>query len=97
MAILSTSIAPAIEEFIRREHQIPDNDPLYTRDAHLFESGFVDSLGFTQLIAFIESTFEMTFDVEHLFSEEFTTINGISEVIHARLNNRQAKSSCANP
>ena len=89
MAISPSSIAPMIEAFIKKERQVPDNDPRFTRDANLFDLGFVDSMGFIQLLAFIESTFHMTFDVDRLFSPDFTTINGITKLIQSRLKERQ--------
>jgi acyl carrier protein len=81
MVIASEKIADAIERFIRTEFQIPDNDTVFTRDAHLYDSGFVDSTGVVELIAFVESTFNVKLEDRYLFSNEFTTINGISKVI----------------
>lgn len=88
MAISRTSIADSIEEFIRKEYQVPARDRTFTRDAHLFDSGFVDSIGVTQLIAFIESAFDVTIDEKYLFTEDFTTINGITAVTHSCLRDR---------
>lgn len=85
MAISPASIAEAIERFIRTQFQIADNDPIFTRDAHLYESGFVDSAGVVELIAFLESTFDVTLPDDDVFSDEFTTINGIGAVVHRRL------------
>lgn len=81
-----TSIAETIERFIRTEFQVAHNDPMFTRDVHLFEGGFVDSIGFVQLVAFTESAFAVQVDEEMLMSENFTTINGMSKVIWSRVN-----------
>jgi acyl carrier protein len=81
MVIAPEKIADAIERFIRTEFQIPDSDPVFTRDAHLYDSGFVDSTGVVELIAFVESTFNIKLEDRYLFSDEFTTIHGISKVI----------------
>lgn len=81
MAISPQRIAEIVETFLRSEYQISQKDQMFTRDAHLFEMGYVDSLGFTELIGFLESRFDMTFENDQLFSEEFTTINGISRII----------------
>ncbi|MER3424411.1 MAG: phosphopantetheine attachment protein [Nitrospiraceae bacterium] len=81
MDISQDMIAEVVERFIRTEYQVSDKDALFTRDAHLFDLGFVDSLGFTELIAFIETRFGIRLDDDHLFSEDFTTINGMSRVI----------------
>lgn len=82
MAPTPEGIAGAVERFLRSAFRIPDRDGSFHRDAHLFESGFVDSTGAIELIAFLESTFNVELQEEDLFSDEFTTINGISGVIH---------------
>lgn len=81
MATSPTSVADAIEGYIRSEFQVAPDDPLFTRDAHLFDLGFVDSIGFAQIIAFLESTFGITIEEEHLFGEQLATINGMAEVV----------------
>lgn len=85
MAFAWDDIACRIEEFIRQEFRVMEDDPAFSRDAHLYESGYVDSAGVVELIAFVESTFEIQLEDEHIFSERFTTINGISSVIGACL------------
>jgi methoxymalonate biosynthesis acyl carrier protein len=85
MAISRTSIATDIEQFIRTAFQVAADDPLLTHDVHLFDAGFVDSVGLAELLAFLEATFGVAIDNEDLFSEEFTTITGISNVIASRL------------
>src|SRR5437867_13430705 len=81
MAFSPTSIAEAIERFMRTEVQVADNDPMFTRDAHLFECGFVDSVGFVRLVTFAESTFDVQVDADVLMSEDFTPIDGVSNVV----------------
>ena len=84
MTISRTDAAQKVEQFIRQHFDVPETDPLFTRDAHLFERGFVDSIGFAELLAFIESSYGLALDSEDLFTDEFTTINGISRLIAAR-------------
>lgn len=86
MAISRQFVADSLETFIREQFHVPPNDPAFTRNAHLFEAGFVDSVGFVELLAFIESKFRTKLDDGDLFSEDFTTINGITDIIHAMLN-----------
>jgi D-alanine--poly(phosphoribitol) ligase subunit 2 len=74
-------IAAVIETFVRRHFRIIDVDRDFTRDAHLFESGYVDSAGAVELIMFVGSTFGVELDDEHVFSEQFTTINGIAGLV----------------
>jgi acyl carrier protein len=75
--------ADAIEAFIRHHFRVLSSDPLFSRDAHLFERGYVDSAGVVELLMFVESTYGVSLDDEQLFSDRFTTINGIAELVHA--------------
>lgn len=81
MAISSDEAAHRIEAFVRREFRVAPQDPTFSRDTHLFESGFLDSTGVLELVAFLESAFGLRLPDEELFSEEFTTINGISGIV----------------
>ena len=81
MAIAVTDVATTIATFIKTEFRIADDDPDFGFDVNLFEAGYVDSVGLIELIAFLESTFEVKLGEEHLFSEAFTSINGIASVV----------------
>ena len=74
-------IAASIETFIRREFRIVGAKSSRFRDAHLFEGGYVDSAGVVELIMFVESTFDVKLEDDHIFSEHFTTINGIAGLV----------------
>lgn len=86
MAILHDKIAQEVERFIRTHFRVLDWDRSFHRDAHLYESGFVDSTGIVELISFLESTFNIELEYEDLVTDAFTTINGISGVVHSYLN-----------
>lgn len=86
MAVLQPEIAQEVERFIRTNFRVLRSDPGFHRDAQLYESGFVDSTGIVELIAFLESTFNIELQYEDLVTDAFTTINGISGVVHAYLN-----------
>ena len=81
MAFIQDEAAELIEQFIRREFRVPEADNSFRRDTHLFDAGFIDSMGVVELISFIESTFGVRIPDEDLFSESFTTVNGISAVV----------------
>jgi acyl carrier protein len=81
MATSQPDIAGSIETFIRREFRIIDGSRPFSRDDHLFESGYVDSAGVVELIMFIESAFGVKLEDEHVFSEQFTTVNGITSIV----------------
>ena len=82
MATSQGEIADVIERFVRQEFRIIE-DGASLRDAHLFESGYVDSTGVVELIAFLESSFGISLGDEHVFSDQFTTINGVAGIVMA--------------
>jgi hypothetical protein len=82
MVTSAERIAGVLELFIRREFRVGPGDPYFARDAHLYDSGFIDSTGVVELIGFVEATFGVKLEDEHIFSDAFTTIDGISGVVH---------------
>ena len=80
MVTSQVEIASAVERFIHKQFRIDESVPSL-RDTHLFESGCVDSAGVVELIAFLESTFAIKLDDDQVFSEDFTTINGIAAIV----------------
>jgi len=80
MVTSQVEIASVIERFIQKQFRIVDTVPAL-RSTHLFESGFVDSAGVVELIAFVESTFKVRLGDDQVFSEDFTTIDGISTIV----------------
>jgi acyl carrier protein len=83
MVTSQPDVATAIETFIRRHFRINQSDPMFSRDAHLFETGLVDSVGAVELITFVGATFGVALDDDDIFSEHFTTINGIADIVMA--------------
>jgi acyl carrier protein len=81
MATTPEQVADLIEDFVRREYSIRSDDDGFTRDTDLYDSGYVDSIGVTELISLLESTYGIEIPEEDLFSEAFTTINGISLIV----------------
>ena len=73
--------AAIVDRFIREHFHIADGARHFSRDAHLFEGGYVDSVGMVELLMFVESTFGVKFEDEHIFSDRFTTINGIAAIV----------------
>lgn len=71
-------------EFIRDHFDIGD-DPDYTSDVHLFDAGFVDSLGAVEIIAFIEKTFDVKITQKDITLYPMNTVDEISAVVEAKL------------
>lgn len=82
MVTSQVEIAAVVEQFVRKQFRVSYTSPTM-RDAHLFESGFVDSAGVVELIAFLESTFMIRLEDDQVFSDDFTTINGIAAIVAA--------------
>jgi acyl carrier protein len=79
--------AARIERFVRDNFDVAPTDPRFGRAADLFEGGYVDSVGLTELLAFIEEEFSLEVPEEDLLSDEFATIDGMARVL-ARIADR---------
>lgn len=73
-----------IETYIRDYFEIGD-DPDLTLDTHLFDEGFVDSLGAVQIVSFVEETFNIEITQRDLTLYPMNTINEIVEVIKTKI------------
>lgn len=77
-------IAGKIEEFIREKFEI-DDDPEFSRDIHLFDSGFVDSLGAVIIVQFVESEFGIEITQKDITLYPMNTINEITAVVESKI------------
>ena len=77
-------IEKKIETYIRDYFEIGD-DPDLTLDTHLFDEGFVDSLGAVQIVSFVEETFNIEITQRDLTLYPMNTINEIVEVIKTKI------------
>jgi acyl carrier protein len=83
-------IEATIERLIRDIGRIPPSDIDFSRDAELFDSGYIESLGIIELTSSVESFFHITLTEEDLFDARFATIRGIAEIIVARCKEPQS-------
>jgi acyl carrier protein len=74
-------IAERIEHYVRQQFRVAPTDPRFSRATPLFEAGYVDSVGVVELLAFLGEEFAVTLPDDVLMSDEFSTIDGIAEVI----------------
>ena len=77
------NIEKQIEDYIREAFEIGD-DPDLTLDTHLFDEGFVDSLGAVMLISFVEDTFGIQITQKDLTLYPMNTINEIATVVKSK-------------
>lgn len=78
------NVKEVLYEFVKTKFEIGD-DPDYSMDAHLFDLGFVDSLGATEIIIFAEETFGIEISQKDILMNDMNTINEIAAVIESKL------------
>lgn len=77
------SISDQLFEYIREHFDIGD-DPDYTKDVNLFDYGFVDSLGATEIILYIEDTFNIEISQKDIMLYPMNSVEEIVKVIEEK-------------
>jgi acyl carrier protein len=77
----AAAVGDGLENFVRAAFAIDDNDANFDRGVDLFEAGYVDSVGLTEVLAFIVEAYGIDIPDEQLLSEEFASIDGMATVI----------------
>lgn len=77
-------VTQKIFDYVRDYFEIGD-DPDYTTDVHLFDAGFVDSLGAVEIIAFVEREFNIKITQKDITLYPMNTIEEIAEVVESKL------------
>ena len=75
------AIADRIEEFVREQFEVDPNDTGFGRTVDLFELGYVDSVGFAELLAFLSEEFGVEVPEDDLLSDEFLRIDGMARIV----------------
>jgi len=83
-----SKVREAVREFLLRSINIVHLDD----DAHLFESGIVNSLFAVQLMTFIEKTFAIEVEIDDLDIENFKSLNAATAFV-VRKSGRQSSNS----
>jgi D-alanine--poly(phosphoribitol) ligase subunit 2 len=74
-------IADRIEAFVRSQFEVDPSDNGFDRTVDLFELGYVDSVGFAELLAFLDEEFGVEVPEEDLLSDEFLRIDGMATIV----------------
>ncbi len=77
-------VEQALYDFIREHFEIGD-DPDYTPEVHLFDSGFVDSLGAVEIISFAEDRWGIEITQRDLTLCPMNTVREIAAVVSGKL------------
>ncbi|MDF2667831.1 MAG: hypothetical protein K0R67_137 [Paenibacillus sp.] len=75
------TIMHELEQHIRTRYEVEEDDRDYTPDVHLFDYGYIDSIGATALIAHIEKTYSLQVTNQDLMLYSLNTIREIAEFI----------------
>lgn len=78
-------IKDALRIFILEQFEIEADDPDFADDVHLFDYGFVDSLGATEIIQFLEESFQVEITQRDITLYPMNTIDEIAEVVYEKL------------
>ena len=78
------TVTQKIHDFVKERFEIGD-DPDFSLDVHLFDSGFVDSLGAMEIVAYIEQEFGIQITQRDITLYAMNTINEISDVVSGKL------------
>jgi D-alanine--poly(phosphoribitol) ligase subunit 2 len=79
--ITQSMIADRIEAFIRTQFEVDPSDDGFDRGVDLFELGYVDSVGFAELLAFFAEEFDVDVPEDDLLSEDFLSIDGMARIV----------------
>ena len=80
-----TDIEQIIFDYIAETFDIDRNDPDFTPDVNLFDYGFVDSMGATEIILFIEERWSIRITQKDLTLSPMNTVEEIAAVVESKL------------
>lgn len=74
-------IKDTLRTFIMEQFDVEADDPDFSDDVHLFDNGFVDSLGATEIVLFLEDTYDVEITQRDITLYAMNTINEIAGVV----------------
>ena len=87
------TIANRIEGFVRTQFEIDPSDDGFDQTVDLFELGYVDSVGFAELLAFFAEEFGVDVPEDDLISEDFVNIDGMARIVSRLAVDAEARSA----
>lgn len=80
----TAEVATDIRNYIRDRFKVPEQDPDFTDDVHIFDYGYVDSFGAVELTQFVESTFSVEVTEADMIVHPLNTVNEIAGFVVRR-------------
>lgn len=68
-----------LRNYIKEHFDVPENDPDFNDDVHLFNYGYVDSFGAVELLTFVETKCSIHISDQDLVVYPLNTIREIAE------------------
>ena len=78
------TVLEQITNYVKEHFEIGD-DPDFTLDVNLFDEGFVDSLGATEIVFFIEDTFQIKISQKDIILYPMNTVREIAQVVEQKI------------
>lgn len=82
---METNVRDTLRDYIIQYAAIEPDDPDFSDDVDLFDYGFVDSLGATEIVLFLEETFGVEITQADITLYPMNTIDEIAEVVERKL------------
>lgn len=82
---MKKNVKEVLRSYILEHFEIDADDPDFSDDVHLFDYGFVDSLGATEIVLFLEDTFQIEISQADITLYPMNTINEIAGVVESKL------------
>ncbi len=84
---MEKNVKDTLRDYIIQYAQIEPDEPDFTDGVNLFDYGFVDSLGATEIVLFLEETFGVEITQADITLYPMNSINEIAEVVERKLRN----------
>ena len=78
-------ILQALDAFVREHFEIEPDDEDYSEDVNLFEFGYVDSMGATEIILFAEERFGIHITQKDITLYPMNTVREIAAVVFRKI------------
>ena len=78
-------IKDTLREYILTRFEIEADDPDFSDDVHLFDYGFVDSLGATEIVVFLEEHYQIEITQSDITLYPMNTVSEIAGVVCGKL------------
>ena len=81
---MNEDILKRINDYVCQTCEIED-DPDYDVDTHLFDAGYLDSLGAVELVLFVEKEFGIEISQKDIVMYPMNTVREIADVVAQKL------------